>query len=103
MNAMTSRLALAAALALAGAAHAAPWQPQVSDTWQWQLTGKIDTQYDVDVYDIDLFEAPDSVIASLHAQGRHVVCYFSAGSAENWRPDYGQFDASDLGKPLDGW
>jgi hypothetical protein len=99
-----TRLALAAAaLALAGAAQAAPWQPQVSDTWQWQLTGKIDTQYDVDVYDIDLFDAPDSVIASLHAQGRHVVCYFSAGSAENWRPDYDQFKAADLGKALDGW
>ena len=102
---MTASPALAAALALGlcATAHAAPWQPQVSDTWQWQLTGKIDTTYDVDVYDIDLFDAPDATVASLHAQGRRVVCYFSAGSAENWRSDYARFKPADLGNPLDGW
>ena len=92
-----------ASLMLAGAVHAAPWQPQVGNTWQWQLTGPIETKHDADVYDIDLFDAPDSVIAGLHQQGRWVVCYFSAGSAENWRPDYAQFQAADLGRPLDGW
>jgi hypothetical protein len=81
----------------------AAWTPQVTDTWQWQLTGNLNTSYNVLVYDIDLFDTPDSTIASLHAQGRAVVCYFSAGSAENWRPDYGQFKSSDLGRPLDGW
>ncbi len=81
----------------------AAWTPQVTDTWQWQLTGTINTSYNALVYDIDLFDTPDSTIASLHAQGRHVVCYFSAGSAENWRPDYGQFKSSDLGAPLDHW
>jgi len=102
---MNASPALAAflALPLCAAAQAAPWQPQVSDTWQWQLTGKIDTKYDVDVYDIDLFDAPDATIAALHAQGRRVVCYFSAGSAENWRSDYGRFKPADLGNPLDGW
>lgn len=29
------------------------WTPQVSDTWQWQLSGEINTSYDVDVYDVD--------------------------------------------------
>ncbi len=81
----------------------APWTPHVSDTWQWQLMGTIDTKYDVKVYDIDLFDAPDSVLSKLHSQGRRVVCYFSAGSGENWRPDYADFKASDLGNPLDGW
>ena len=80
-----------------------PWTPKVSDTWQWQLTGTINTSYNVVVYDIDLFDAPDSVITTLHNQGKHVVCYFSAGSGENWRPDYSKFKASDLGNPLDGW
>jgi hypothetical protein len=80
-----------------------PWVPQVSDTWQWQLSGKIDIGYDVKVYDIDLFDAPDAVLDTLHGQGRYVVCYFSAGSAENWRPDYPQFRKADLGKALDGW
>jgi hypothetical protein len=84
-------------------AAAAAWVPQVTDTWQWQLTGKINTGYDVRVYDIDLFEAPDAVMDTLRGQGRAVVCYFSAGSAEDWRPDYDQFKPADLGKNLDGW
>lgn len=103
------RRAAAAAIAAGLTAWAAPtlaattWVPHVSDTWQWQLTGPINTSYDVTVYDIDLFDTPEAVLATLRAQGRRIVCYFSAGSAENWRPDYGRFKASDLGKPLDGW
>jgi len=31
------------------------------------------------------------------------VCYFSAGSSEDWRPDYAKFLAADKGKALDGW
>jgi hypothetical protein len=89
--------------AVAAVAAVAPWTPHVSDTWQWQLSGTIDTSYNVGVYDIDLFDAPDAVIATLHGQGKHVVCYFSAGSGENWRPDYASFKAADLGNPLDGW
>ena len=79
------------------------WIPAISDTWQWQLTGRINTRYDVKVYDIDLFDSPDAVLTKLHADGRRIVCYFSAGSAEKYRPDYDQFRKSDLGKPLDGY
>lgn len=32
-----------------------------------------------------------------------MLCYFSAGSYENWRPDAAQFTQSDLGLDLDGW
>jgi hypothetical protein len=85
------------------ASTVARWQPSLNDTWQWQLTGTIDTSYSAHVYDIDLFEAPQTVIDGLKVQGRKVVCYFSAGSAENWRPDYGKFLASDLGNDLNGW
>ena len=31
------------------------------------------------------------------------MCYFSAGSSEDWRPDFGDFLASDLGAPLGNW
>lgn len=85
------------------ASSATHWVPVQSDTWQWQLTGTIDTSYQVGVYDIDLFEAPQSTIDNLKAMGRKVVCYFSAGSAENWRPDYSKFLPSDLGNSLQGW
>lgn len=79
------------------------WEPDVTDTWQWQLSGEINTGYDVDVYDIDLFETPDIVFETLHAQNRKIVCYFSAGSHEDWRDDANQFPAEVIGEPLDGW
>ena len=79
------------------------WQPAPGTPWQWQLTGTIDTSYDVDMYDIDLFDAPQGTIDQLHASGRVVICYFSAGSWENWRPDAGSFPPLVLGNPLSGW
>lgn len=79
------------------------WKPVASDTWEWQLTGTVDTKYNVRIYDIDLFEVDKATIARLKAAGRHVVCYFSAGSAEDWRPDSARFKAADKGNPLDGW
>ncbi len=83
---------------------AAPgWTPRVADTWQWQLSGTLNTRYDVAVYDIDLFDTPAATIAALKTAGRRVVCYFSAGSGENWRSDYARFAAADLGNALDGW
>ena len=79
------------------------WQPQVSDTWQWQLSGAVNTGYDVDVYDIDLFDNSTALIQQLHDDSRHVICYFSAGSYEEWRSDEEDFDPSVLGETLDGW
>lgn len=79
------------------------WTPKVTDTWQWQLSGSINTAYSVKVYDVDLFDTPMSTIALLHSQSKFVVCYFSAGSSENWRPDYSKFKQADMGNALDGW
>ncbi len=79
------------------------YRPAREVTWQWQIQGTINPAYDVELYDIDLFDAPDSAIDELHAAGRKVICYFSAGSAEEFRDDYGRFAANDLAKPLDGW
>jgi hypothetical protein len=89
--------------ARAMAAMATWWKPAITDTWQWQLSGKINTAYNVKIYDVDLFDAPEAVIDNLRAKGRRVICYFSAGSSENWRPDFKQFTAGDMGKPLSGW
>ncbi len=83
------------------------YRPDVSTTWQWQLQpdagGEINTSYDVDVYDVDLFDVSDAVIADLQASGRRVICYFSAGSYEQFRTDAGEFDDPDLGLPLAGF
>jgi hypothetical protein len=79
------------------------WSPSPGTTWQWQLSGSLGTGLDVAMYDIDLFDAPDSAIEALHADGRVVICYFSAGSWEDWRDDADQFPEAAIGDPLDGW
>jgi hypothetical protein len=78
------------------------WSPAPGTSWQIQLTGALDTRYQVAMYDLDLFDVSASQIAGLKAQGRKVICYFSAGSYENWRPDADQFPASALGRS-NGW
>ncbi|XP_069109601.1 uncharacterized protein [Argopecten irradians] len=82
------------------------WKPPQHTTWQWQLEnddGHLVKTYDVDMYDVDLFDTPESDIQYLQHHGRKVICYFSAGSYERWRPDHGDFPDSVLGHGLDGW
>jgi len=83
------------------------YRPALAATWQWQIqpdaNGEINISYDVDVYDIDLFDADQSVIDALQAAGRRVICYFSAGSYEDFRPDAVQFAPADRGNTLDGF
>jgi hypothetical protein len=79
------------------------WSPAQHTTWQWQLTTPVDESVDAQMFDIDLFDNPASVVAALHRRGRHVVCYLSAGSLEAGRPDAADFPASVAGKQLDGW
>lgn len=83
------------------------YQPPVGASWQWQLyvdeEHPLNTSYDVTIYNIDLFNTSGATISALQDAGHRVVCYFSAGSWENYRRDRDQFDRQDLGKTLDGW
>jgi hypothetical protein len=78
------------------------WAPAPQTTYQWQLTGTIDQSVNVQMYDIDLFDASAATISALHAKGRAVVCYFST-QYENWRPDASSFTSAVLGNNLDDW
>jgi hypothetical protein len=94
------------AAAPAPAAASAPggrWTPAPRTTWQWQLSGTIDQSVAADMYDVDLFDTPAATVASLHAQGRHVVCYLDAGTYEPGRPDSGSIPAAVQGSGVDGW
>lgn len=86
----------------AGPSPSKLWSPKPGVSWQWQLSGRIDTSVRAKVYDIDA-EVPRSTVSRLKAQGRRVICYISAGSFENWRPDAGRFPDSVKGRALDGW
>ena len=45
----------------------------------------------------------ESSVSAIHAMGAHAICYVDAGTAENWRSDYGKFDPSELGGNVPGW
>ncbi len=54
------------------------------------------------MFDVDLFETPTSTVRSLHQRGRAVICYLSAGSWEDFRPDADEFPEDVLGRS-NGW
>jgi hypothetical protein len=79
------------------------WHPPPGTTWQWQLTGTIDTSVNAEMYDIDLFETPQGTIDALHAAGRIVICYLSAGTYEPGRPDSSSIPQAARGSSVQGW
>lgn len=79
------------------------WLPALETTWQWQLQGKVDLSVQAQMYDIDLFENNEEVVEELHKAGRKAVCYMSAGTWENWRPDRDDFPEEVKGKRYSGW
>ncbi|MCG8392334.1 MAG: endo alpha-1,4 polygalactosaminidase [Pseudomonadales bacterium] len=79
------------------------YQPAVDVSWQIQLQGTANTGYDAELYILDLFDTPEHVITDLQASGRKVICYFSAGTFENWREDKNRFLATDKGRRLGNW
>ena len=79
------------------------WRPAPGTSWQIQFTGELDFSLDVQMYDLDLFDTPLSALEELHARGVRIVCYFSAGSWEDWRPDADSFPPEVKGNNLEGW
>jgi hypothetical protein len=85
-----------------GGALGTPWRPAPASSWQVQLSGALDTSIDVAIYDVDLDTAA-STLASLHAAGRRVICYVSAGTYEPWRDDASAFPAVTRGLEVAGY
>lgn len=113
------------------ATQGACWVPPAVSRWQYQLqgtrglaaTGYIETSISARpytggapvspvVFDIDLYQDGElagrndivntAAVDAIHAAGGRAICYLSAGSWENWRPDAGQFPESLLGRK-NGW
>ncbi|HUP83171.1 MAG TPA: endo alpha-1,4 polygalactosaminidase [Candidatus Limnocylindria bacterium] len=105
-----SRTALAAltvlvALAVwpAPSAAAARWSPGTRTTWQIQFSGRLNPSIDATVFDLDMFDTAPVTVATLHEEGRRVVCYINAGAWEDWRPDASRYPGAVKGRALDGW
>ncbi len=79
------------------------WSPAQGTSWQWQLSGAIDTSVDADVFDIDGETTAASTVAELHAKGAKVICYVDAGGWENYRSDAAIFPDSVKGEIVEGW
>lgn len=101
---MTKLLLVCTAGCLLGSpAVAQIWQPEPKASWQIQLTGTVNAAVPADVFEVDLFDTPGAKIRTLHSKGKKVICYFSAGSWEDWRPDARDYPKVVLGKPLEDW
>jgi hypothetical protein len=79
------------------------YHPEANVSWQWQLQGDLNLSVDATLWDVDLFDTDRETIASLKASGRRVLCYFSAGSWEEWRPDAREFPEEAKGEKMEGW
>jgi hypothetical protein len=79
------------------------WHPSLGNTLQLQFEGTFDDTVETDAYDLDLFDTEAAAIADLHARGKRVICYISAGSWEDWRPDADLFPEEVIGRNYSGW
>lgn len=78
------------------------WRPSLGLTWQWQLSGEIDSDINADVYGFD--STVDQIIIDyFHDQNAKLICYISVGSYENWREDADKFPTEVLGNKYEGW
>lgn len=77
---------------------------QNSDAAEAPVSPNQSSSPNVTLYDIDMFLHQNlTVVQELRNKGMEVICYFSAGSYEPYRPDSWKFMSDDKGNELDGW
>jgi hypothetical protein len=74
-----------------------------SDDLQVQYSGKLQVPTSTRVVDVDGQDTSAATVRALHARGKMLICYISAGSLESYRPDASKFPKAVVGKVLDGW
>ncbi|KAF2436890.1 hypothetical protein EJ08DRAFT_577361 [Tothia fuscella] len=86
------------------------WTPEVGEKWQIILNSTIAINRTtnlvpkgVRIWEVDLFDTPRETIRELKRRGNRVICYFSAGTTEDWRPDFRNFTSEDKGACLPEW
>jgi hypothetical protein len=92
--------ASAAAGSAGGPTPTRPYVPAADVTWQAKLTGAVDIAEDAQLFYLDAALQEPADLQTLHAEGRHYLCYLSAGSLENFRDDAQEFPEQVIGKPL---
>lgn len=100
---LSKSLACAAALTAPAACW---WMPSAGTTFNIDLSGqptKFSPNTTFSAYDVDMVNTANATIKSLHDSGHKVICYFSAGTLENYRNDVGTIPKSAIGKELQDW
>jgi hypothetical protein len=72
-------------------------------SWYWQLDGNVIPTRTARIYDIDMENNTPATIKALQAAGHIVVCYFSAGTWEDFRNDASKFPPNIIGNPVRGF
>jgi Glycoside-hydrolase family GH114 len=91
--------------AAAGAPSVAekPYIPPANARWLAELDGAVDVTEPVDFFYLDADQQPQADLDALHADGRHYICYLSAGTVEAFRDDAKDFPESAVGNVLAGF
>lgn len=71
--------------------------------WQIQFNGELQDTSTAKVFDVDLFDSDENQLKLMKKQGKKIICYFSAGTYENWRPDAKDFPEAVRGQKLKDW
>jgi hypothetical protein len=74
-------------------------------SWYWYLGKDIidNLNLSYDAYDLDLEYINLSIIKYLHKHNKLVICYFSAGTYEEFRPYADRFPKEIIGNKLESW
>lgn len=80
------------------------WQPVPGVSFDWVLDN-ITTKdtFSAEVVDVDAFETSKATVDALHAKGKKVIAYISAGTLENDRPDGNLLPKEVVGKVYPEW
>ena len=87
------------------------WRPKLGQQFQIVLSATVDANPrngpvvpdHVPIWDLDVFDNSAETIQQLKRAGKKVICYFSAGTSENWREDFDRFKPKDMAAPLPMW
>ncbi len=77
-----------------------PYVPASNVRWLAQLDGPVDLQQNAELFYLDAELQDPEELSVLRAEGRHYLCYLSAGSLESFRGDADEFPASAVGNEL---
>jgi hypothetical protein len=77
--------------------------PPADVRWFAQLDGDVDLSRDFELFYLDALNVDAAELSALHAQGKHYLCYLSAGTLESFRDDAGDFPDSVIGNELSGY